>query len=479
MNVLPTYKKYTHFKIKGQYAKVQNFTHKRNDNMKIYISDKFTAACDSDNILGRIGETNSRTIEVEQPEVEGADCYRLRFCYDDDVIYDVPLIDRKLKVSASLLRYAGTVSCVWIASKVVGEGYQLVAKSNSVTLEIQESTDGSEAIPAPEIQSDLLDKCQSYSVSASKYAEQSESYATLSNEDAKRSKESASNAKTYANSAENFCGQAETYANSASTSADSANESAETAAEQAQISTDKANIAITQASLAAGKADNAAVYSENAQQSAAAAESAKIAAEEKAAEITQNSTQIQQNKNDIAELQDNSVYISDAGYLYGRDSIYTIGVTAIAASAYKGASMLKTLAIPDSITSIGSVAFANCKNLESVILPDSITSIEWNLFTNCTSLVSIVIPSSITKIGSTAFLNCKSLSDITLGNDFNATGADFSSCPLSAEMMESMFNSLKDLTNDSAKTLTLGSKNLAKLTDTQKQSATNKNWNLA
>ena len=45
--------------------------------------------------------------------------------------------------------------------------------------------------------------------------------------------------------------------------------------------------------------------------------------------------------------------------------------------------------------------------------------------------------------------------------------------------MVAMFNSLKDLTGDTAKTLTLGSTNLAKLTAEQKAIATNKNWTLA
>ena len=42
-----------------------------------------------------------------------------------------------------------------------------------------------------------------------------------------------------------------------------------------------------------------------------------------------------------------------------------------------------------------------------------------------------------------------------------------------------MLNNLIDLTGASAKTLTLGAKNLAKLTDEEKLIATNKNWILA
>ena len=42
-----------------------------------------------------------------------------------------------------------------------------------------------------------------------------------------------------------------------------------------------------------------------------------------------------------------------------------------------------------------------------------------------------------------------------------------------------MFEALKDNTGTTAKTLTLGATNLAKLTEEQKQIATDKNWNLA
>ena len=45
--------------------------------------------------------------------------------------------------------------------------------------------------------------------------------------------------------------------------------------------------------------------------------------------------------------------------------------------------------------------------------------------------------------------------------------------------MVNMLNALAGLNGQTAKTLTLGADNLAKLTDEQKQIATNKNWNLA
>ena len=45
--------------------------------------------------------------------------------------------------------------------------------------------------------------------------------------------------------------------------------------------------------------------------------------------------------------------------------------------------------------------------------------------------------------------------------------------------MLNMFTALKDLTGEISQTLTLGSNNLAKLTEEQKAIATNKNWVLA
>ena len=97
--------------------------------MRINISKDYKATADCD-LLGYIGETNARTIEVEQPEVERADCYRLRFEYPDGVVYDVPIEDGRMTVGGSLLRESGHVKCQWLATAADGDNYRLVAKSN-------------------------------------------------------------------------------------------------------------------------------------------------------------------------------------------------------------------------------------------------------------------------------------------------------------------------------------------------------------
>ena len=95
----------------------------------------------------------------------------------------------------------------------------------------------------------------------------------------------------------------------------------------------------------------------------------------------------------------------------------------------------------------------------------------------------MTIPNSVTSTstigwGSQPFAGCTALTEVILGSDFNAS-LNISAGSYTSDVMVAMFNNLKDLTGATAKTLTLGSTNLAKLTDEQKAIATNKNWNLA
>lgn len=132
--------------------------------------------------------------------------------------------------------------------------------------------------------------------------------------------------------------------------------------------------------------------------------------------------------------------------------------------------------------------FAGCTSLENCILPNNATTIGINVFYNCTALKTVYLPSSITSATNNSlshsnsyyiFKNCTALEDVQLGQDWNMSLSVNSSENLTVDSMVAMFNSLKDLTGETAKTLTLGSTNLAKLTDEQKAIAINKNWTLA
>ena len=112
-------------------------------------------------ILGFMGENNARVIEVNQPEVEGADTYRLRFEYQDGVVYDLPIENGIVTVTGSLLREVGMVNCQWLATKAVDDSYELVAKSQVFSLSVEPSIeDSATPIPSPEIATDALARMQ-------------------------------------------------------------------------------------------------------------------------------------------------------------------------------------------------------------------------------------------------------------------------------------------------------------------------------
>ena len=66
-------------------------------------------------------------------------------------------------------------------------------------------------------------------------------------------------------------------------------------------------------------------------------------------------------------------------------------VTGIAASAFAGFSLLKSITIPDSITSIGAYAFEGCSSLTSITIPDSVINIAYTAFNDCSSLVRFTV----------------------------------------------------------------------------------------
>lgn len=144
--------------------------------MQITISENYTAYADND-LLGYIGETNARTIDVVQPEVEGADTYRLRFEYSDKVVYDVPIEDGKVIITASLLREIGNIKSQWIATKADGDNYALVAKSQIFDLKIGDSiSDDIAPIPPYELSKSIADRVIEADTNCKDYAEQAQKY---------------------------------------------------------------------------------------------------------------------------------------------------------------------------------------------------------------------------------------------------------------------------------------------------------------
>lgn len=68
-------------------------------------------------------------------------------------------------------------------------------------------------------------------------------------------------------------------------------------------------------------------------------------------------------------------------------------------TAFKGATSLKRIKLPERVTTVAQQAFENCTGLEEVILPSTLMSIGNQAFKNCTGIKSIVIPKMVTYFG--------------------------------------------------------------------------------
>ena len=101
------------------------------------------------------------------------------------------------------------------------------------------------------------------------------------------------------------------------------------------------------------------------------------------------------------------------------------------------------------------------------------------LFNSCTQLVTIpkLILEASVKTLSGAFISCSALQEIEFEGVID-TGVNFSDCK--ALSYESLMNIITHLGKvQTSQTLTLGTENLAKLTDAEKAIATQKGWTLA
>lgn len=118
-------------------------------------------------------------------------------------------------------------------------------------------------------------------------------------------------------------------------------------------------------------------------------------------------------------------------------------------------------------------------------------AIDWTLATTTNYAFSsasyvVTIPMLIlgenTPFVSHTFAGATSLENLTIGGVIGKNGFDVSSCKkLTVESLLSILNALQDKSTDTSGTswvITIGSTNLAKLSDEQKQIATDKGWNL-
>lgn len=136
----------------------------------------------------------------------------------------------------------------------------------------------------------------------------------------------------------------------------------------------------------------------------------------------------------------------------------------------------------DNVTDISSM-FVNCTSLITLNVSNwnigKITSMSM-LFYNCNKLTALDLSSwDISKVTtlSNAFASCSALVDFIAPKNISVNMDVSKSTKLSHDSLMGIINNLATVT--SSKTLTLGTTNLAKLTDEELAIATNKGWKIA
>ncbi len=128
--------------------------------------------------------------------------------------------------------------------------------------------------------------------------------------------------------------------------------------------------------------------------------------------------------------------------------------------------------------------FANNKNITDTKVPIIVTGVTLNNTFSFSSLVTIrelVVDENTTQASNAGFDGLSSLQNLTITGTITFN-LNLSWSPLTHESIMSVISALKDYSEDTsgtAHTITLGTTNLAKLTDAEKAIATEKGWTLA
>ena len=141
---------------------------------------------------------------------------------------------------------------------------------------------------------------------------------------------------------------------------------------------------------------------------------------------------------------------------------------------------LKNIVIDTSSTTSIVYTFLNCSNLESVVFTDTSKVQTWNApFSNCSRVKSIETLnfSSTTSWIATVLSGLRNLETVKIVPETISSNFTVSSYKLTAESIQSVIDGLA--TVETAQNLTLHTDVKAKLTQTQLDTITGKNWNLA
>ena len=111
------------------------------------------------------------------------------------------------------------------------------------------------------------------------------------------------------------------------------------------------------------------------------------------------------------------------------DTYEGLPVSGIAPNAFKNATTLEKVVLPESITVIGDNSFSGCILLAEITIGSKVVSIGNGAFEGCSSLGDIQLSVSLKLIGENAFKGCIKLIKVFLPEDVEQIGANaFASC---------------------------------------------------
>ncbi|MGN0601346.1 MAG: leucine-rich repeat domain-containing protein [Oscillospiraceae bacterium] len=179
---------------------------------------------------------------------------------------------------------------------------------------------------------------------------------------------------------------------------------------------------------------------------------------------------------EISAGEGQEVLYNTDGRMYTRSIVIPDDVTSIGGQAYYKCTEVSSVTIGSGVTTINNNAFQGCNSLTEIYIPEGVTTIKQNAFFN-DPIETIYLPATLSSMGAAVF-STMYFRNVTLGQGFDIS-LNIALGTYTVDCMLAMLEALKDNTGLEAKTLTLGSKNLANLTEEEKQIATDKNWNLA
>ena len=199
--------------------------------------------------------------------------------------------------------------------------------------------------------------------------------------------------------------------------------------------------------------------------------------------------------NDSLQLDENGLFTGDFifpegvtnlpyNYFYRTGVEYTGAITSITfpttltslgESAIRYITTLKTVIFKgNNLKTIGNYCFMANPNLKELILPDGVESIG-NASIGYINIERLHLPASCSSIHANAFASDRKLTNVTIGEGFN--------CDLNISwgtFTNDVINAIiSNYANNSGKTLTIGSSNIEKLTDAEKEAASSKGLTLA